>query len=399
MSMKISGSPGNKLLYAGFNQDYGCFACGMKDGFRIYNSDPLKEKDKREMGGSGMGVVEMLFRCNYIAFVGDGSNPLYSANKVIIWDDLKNKSVVELEFSSVVRAVRLRRDRIVAVMEGLIKVYTFTQTPQQVNAFETCSNLAGLCVLCPNSDNSLLAFPARKLGHVELVDLAEADKSPILISAHETNIACMSLNSTGCLLATASAKGTLIRIFDTKSGSKVQELRRGSNHAVIYSINFNTDSSMLCVSSNHHTIHIFNLKNNPSHTSLNSSHTLLNPTNQYAAPPQLSFNSAPNPTSISYPPSHTSTTTTNNASNSTKSHFSSFLPDYFSSTWSFAKFHIQTSSKIICCFSPQVTNTSCNYVIVLSGEGSYYKYKVSEKGECYREVYLQYIDKEEDRGV
>ena len=49
---------------------------------------------------------------------------------------------------------------------------------------------------------------------------------------------CMQLTPKGNKLATASQKGTVIRIFDTKTGDPFQELRRENEYAMIFSIAF-----------------------------------------------------------------------------------------------------------------------------------------------------------------
>jgi len=79
--------PEEKILTLNFNQDQGCFAVGTEKGFCLYNTCPLQEKFSRDIGG-GIGITEMLYRCNVLAIVGGGTDPKFPPNKLMLWDDI-----------------------------------------------------------------------------------------------------------------------------------------------------------------------------------------------------------------------------------------------------------------------------------------------------------------------
>jgi len=253
--------PGDELLFVGFNQDQGCFACGTKCGFIVYNSYPLKIKQRRVIQGisAGCSKVEMLYRCNFLALVGQGACPQLPSTKVAIWDCETRRVVAELNFSSDVRRVRLTRDRIVVALDTMVKVFSFTRPPQQTAVYETGNNPNGLLALSPTYQNVVLAYPARDNGKISILDLASSDNEPKEIKAHNGSLAYIVINSDGKLLATASDKGTLIRVWNTSSLEKVFELRRGVHDALTYSINFSMDSTMLCSVSSRGTCHVWKL--------------------------------------------------------------------------------------------------------------------------------------------
>lgn len=80
-----------------------------------------------------------------------------------------------------------------------------------------------------------------------------------VVEAHNSPLSCIALNNDGTLLATASEKGTIIRIFSVPDAQKLYQFRRGSIPARIYSMSFNSTSTLLCVSSATETVHIFRL--------------------------------------------------------------------------------------------------------------------------------------------
>ena len=229
-----SASRPTEMLFVAFNQDSGCFACGTDSGFRIYNVDPFKETFKRNFN-NGIGIVEMLFRCNLLALVGGGNSPRYPPNKVMIWDDHQNRCVGELSFRSDVRAVKLRRDRVVVVLATKVYVYRFSDL-KLLDQIDTQPNPRGLVALCPHPKHNVLACPGVTRGHAR-VELYDARKSTV-VAAHESDLARLALSGDGSLLATASDKGTLIRVFDAHSGAQLREFRRGVDRALVYSIVF-----------------------------------------------------------------------------------------------------------------------------------------------------------------
>lgn len=365
------------ILCMNFNQDQGCFAISHEQGFLVYNTNPIELRVKRNFtppppapaphsssstastvatattttttqnnrnnstgstdstssiashnsinntsthhnaykSGSGISHITMLHRTNYLALVGGGEKPKFPPNKLIIWDDLKRKTSLLLDFDSPVLNVLLSRVRIIVVLIDQILVYGFAVPPKKFHTYNTINNPYGIADLSVNSNsntnitstassstidntkrsispphsssssnNSLkeiptsssnnnnntsssyqtLAFPGRSVGQIQIVDVGNNNNhneknSMNIIKAHKLNIRCLCLNKSGTLVASASITGTLIRIHSTRTTTLLYEFRRGIDKAVITSMKFSHDDSKLAVLSDKHTLHVYNI--------------------------------------------------------------------------------------------------------------------------------------------
>jgi WD repeat-containing protein 45 len=384
-SLKLAQS---HLLYIGFNQDYGCFAVGTDQGFRIYNCDPFKETFRRDFASGGIGIVEMLFRCNILALVGGGKNPRYPLNKVMIWDDHQNRCIGELSFRSEIRSVKLRRDRVIVTLSNKIYVYNFADL-SLLDHIETIENPKGLCVVSSNTHSNILACPSTQKGHVR-IELYDLHKTT-LIAAHETSLACIALSYHGTRLATASEKGTLIRVYDTATGELLQELRRGTDRAEIYGLVFNQNASLLACTSDKGTVHIFKLSDAVHESSdASTSGGAFNASSSHSHDANFQPITSTSGTLHVEEQHEDSVNTASHASTGNKSSSLSFmkavLPKYFSSEWSFAQFRIPQTRPAIACFGPEP-----NTLIVVTADGAYFKANFGPSGgEASRTAYAQF---------
>jgi autophagy-related protein 18 len=120
-----------------------------------------------------------------------------------------------------------------------------------MTSFSTPSHAPPGASHVPSATGDVLIYDALK---GEAVTILEAHKSPL---------SAVTINNEGTLLATASDKGTIIRVFSIPGAQKLYQFRRGTYPARIYSMNFNLVSTLLCVSSATETVHIFRVGNFP----------------------------------------------------------------------------------------------------------------------------------------
>uniref|UniRef100_A0A674DLD1 WD repeat domain 45 n=1 Tax=Salmo trutta TaxID=8032 RepID=A0A674DLD1_SALTR len=266
--------------------------------FKLY----LCVSDHEQVGS--VAQCSMLHRSNLLAVVGGGVNPKFSEISVLVWDDArvgrdpKDKLVLEFTFTKPVLAVRMRHDKIIIVLKNRIYVYSFPDNPDLSNTKPGTSS------------------------------------APFTINAHQSEIACLALNQPGSVAASASRKGTLIRLFDTTTRDKLVELRRGTDPATLYCINFSHGSSFLCASTDKGTVHIFALKD-----------TKLNRRSALARVGKVG----------------------------------PVIGQYVDSQWSLASFTVPAECACICAFGKN-TSKNVNSVIAICVDGKFHKYVFTPDG-------------------
>ena len=342
--------PIGRMLCYSFNQDCSCFCIGTEHGFVIYKSSPLNDYYVRELNG-GIGLITMFNNSNIVGLVGGGKRPFSSLNKLSIWNDANSKVVLEITVDFKIIDVKVKKSLIALIGKKQIKIYYYDSLEdildyQEIDDISIPQNNNAIFSINLDPNKHIIAYLTKNTGEIMIKTYAKIDKENIdsknqknyitkKISAHQTEITLMSLNHQGDIIASCSKKGSILRLFSTSTGTLLKELRRGTDFAEIYSINFDKSSKYVLISSSKGTIHIFNVTKND---------TVKNP----------------------------------------KSILSSIAPylkmqnSFLDNEWSFAQFHTDCATINIANFTNKDNN-----IIVLTDDGMYYRAKFNNKGgEC-----------------
>ena len=264
--MNIASKTTNGILYISFNQDSSCISVSTRSGYSIYTCDPFSKVYGKQL--PAISLARMLFCTSLVALVGAGEHPSYSPRRLQIVNTKRQSTICDLTFTTSVIGVELNRKRLVVVLEEHLYIYDIANM-KLLHTIDTTPNPNSLCCLAASPDNCYLAYPSNTSSNSGELMIFDAVKlqSVNIISAHKSQLACITFNHEGTLLATSSdkvrviKKGTVIRVFSCPDGKLLGQFRRGMNSARIRSLAFSMDSTYLCLSSDSDTIHIYKLDN------------------------------------------------------------------------------------------------------------------------------------------
>ncbi|GJM87221.1 hypothetical protein PR202_ga03155 [Eleusine coracana subsp. coracana] len=252
-----SSSSQSQIICASFNQDNSLFSIGTRDGFKIFDARNGRLCYNKNLGG--FNIVEMLFGTSLLAIVGTGEQPAMSPRRLCLFNTKTGAPLKELNFKTSILAIRLSRKRLIVVLQHKTFIYDLNSTTI-LEEIDTVPNTKGLCAFAPNSEACYLAIPASTSKGSALVYKASEPELICQIDAHQSPLAAMVFSSKGMYLATASEKGTIVRVHLVAHATKSHSFRRGTYPSTIYSLSFSPSIDLpdiLAATSSSGSLHMF----------------------------------------------------------------------------------------------------------------------------------------------
>jgi len=248
------------VTFISFNQDTTSLAVGTPTGYKLYSLNSTDVLDTvHESDNEDVYIAERLFSSSLVAIVNNNR-----PRTLRVCHFKKGTEICNYSYTDNILAVRMNRARLVVCLEESLFIHNIRDMKVLHTISTTPPNPTGLLALSTHTDHCYLAYPGHtSIGELQIFDAMNLC-SQVIIPAHEGKLAALQFSHGGTRIATASDKGTVIRVFSSLDGSKLYELRRGLKRtAQIHSLSFSPCGTFLACSSNTETLHVFKLDEKP----------------------------------------------------------------------------------------------------------------------------------------
>ncbi|CAF4823599.1 unnamed protein product [Pieris macdunnoughi] len=255
-----SEGPNAGGIFVQFNQDCTSLVAGSSSGYHLFSLTP--DDGIEEIYGSRSGqetcLVDRLFSSSLVAIV-----TVSAPRKLIVCHYKKGTEICNYSYSNTILAVKLNRSRLIVCLEESLHIHNIRDMKILHTIRDTPPNARGLCALSPCVDHCYVAYPGSSaVGEVQIFDAVHLN-AKCVISAHDSPLAALAWSMCGRRLATASERGTVIRVFAVPERTRLYEFRRGMKRCVsIACLAFSACGAYLAATSNTETVHVFRLQEN-----------------------------------------------------------------------------------------------------------------------------------------
>ncbi|XP_047214273.1 WD repeat domain phosphoinositide-interacting protein 1-like isoform X1 [Girardinichthys multiradiatus] len=253
-----AGEPVRQFGCASFNQDSTSLVLGTRSGYKLFSLTSVEKLDciHESANTPDVYIVERLFSSSLVVVVC-AAMPQW----MNIYHFKKGTEICNYSYPNKILAIKLNRQRLVVFLEESIYVHNIKDMKLLKTLLNAPSNPSGLSALSTNHSSSYLAYPGSVLSGDIIVHDTNNLSTVAMIPAHDSPLAALAFNASATKLASASERGTVIRVFSIPEGERPFEFRRGMKRYVdISSLSFSADGQFLCASSNTETVHIFKLE-------------------------------------------------------------------------------------------------------------------------------------------
>ena len=270
----------------------------LTNGFTIFTLGPLKKIIHHVFDDQSFGSVISLIDSNVVVCSVNIGTPSVIEKMVCVYNETLGRVVFEVQCQEPIKNIFVIKNYFAFSTKSEFRIYSF-DPPMLYSQYKMGPSNNTPCDLVENSDSFVLALIGRKPGTVRIIRGTKSDFRDMSIPAHSHPITLLKLNYDGSIIATASSLGTVVKLFNTKHGGLIGQLRRGTLQAEIQSISFSPQSDLVAVSSSKGTIHLFQVKD--LHGGISEVRSEIKATNSALQSPVLCFAS----NKLLYAASHT----------------------------------------------------------------------------------------------
>lgn len=229
-------------------------------GYSVYSMYPVSRKLKKDF---------VNFKISSISISPDGTRTALGMNsahgtdktpKVFIWNNFYGESEAELDFKEPIQALCIRQNILIVILSNSVCLYDLKESEMMFEQV-TAANERGAGDISFDETTPKLAICGLIPGSIQIISLKNETRRPVLVQAHIHTISMIKFSRDASLVATVSDFGTLIRVFESSSGSLRCVFRRGSLKSRIHAMAFSPDNKLIAVLSESGTLHLFDMTN------------------------------------------------------------------------------------------------------------------------------------------